>query len=183
MSAHSPCINYSDSKILQKIVEVIPGYSLSLLHLKEQVQFQTETKPSRKLSLLQATSRFFWGFFCLPRNERKAAGFRSRLWTPRGINRAIPPKLMSPQRLIGLRIFRLLLIGSSRHKGLYLIGSGPAMGRVKDWDLKQPWCQLPIHILSLNCCWLTASEKKPKSTWLPFKSPSKGPSVSCVCSS
>lgn len=78
---------------------------------------------------------FFFFFFSLPRNERKAARFRSRLCTPPGINRAIPPKLMSPQRLIGLCLFRLLLIGSSRHKGLYLIGSGPAMGRVKDWDL------------------------------------------------
>lgn len=137
MSAHSPCINYSDSKILQKIVEVIPGYGLSLRHLKEQVQFQTETKPSGKFSLLQGTSRFF--FFpplsFLPQNESEAAGFRSRLCTQPGINRAIPLKLMSPQRLIGLRLFRELLIGSCRHKGLYLIGSGPAKGRVRDGDL------------------------------------------------
>lgn len=149
-----PCINYSDSKILQKIVEVIPGYSLSFQHLKEQVQFQTETKHSGKvlraagnvkfsisLSLPPPCLSLFFSltpFLCLsflPRNESEAAGFRSRLCTQPGINQAIPPKLMSPQRLIGSRLFRELVIGSCRHKGLYLIGPGPAKGRVRDWDL------------------------------------------------
>lgn len=87
-------------------------------------------KISQKFSLLQGTS-----WFCLPRDERKAAGFRSRLSTPPGVNQAIPPKLMSPKRLIGLGVFRVLVIGSHKHRGLYLIGSGTALGRMKDSGL------------------------------------------------
>lgn len=77
----------------------------------------------------------FFSLSFLPQNKSEAAGFRSRVCTQPGINRAIPRKLMSPQRLIGLRLFRELLIGSCRHKGLYLIGSGRAKGRVRDGDL------------------------------------------------
>lgn len=84
-------------------------------------------KTSRKFSLLQGTS-----WFRLPWDERKAAGFRSRLSMPPGVNQAIPPKLMSPKRLIGLGLFRVLLIGSHKHRGLYLIDSGTALGRMKD---------------------------------------------------
>lgn len=74
-------------------------------------------------------------WLCLPQEERRATGFRSRLSTPPGINQAIPPKLMSPKRLIGLGLFRVLLIGSCKHRGLYLIGSGTAVGTVRDRDL------------------------------------------------
>lgn len=73
-------------------------------------------------------------WLCLPQEERRATGFRSRLSTPPGINQAIPPKLMSPKRLIGLGLFRVLLIGSCKHRGLYLIGSGTAVGTVRDRD-------------------------------------------------
>lgn len=73
--------------------------------------------------------------FCLSRDEREAAGLRWRLSTPPGVNQAIPPKLVSPERLIGLGLFRVLLIGSHRHRSFYLIGSGTATGRMKDWDL------------------------------------------------
>ncbi len=54
---------------------------------------------------------------------------------PPGVNQAISPKLMSPKRLIGLGLVRVLPIGSNKHRGLYLIGSGTALGRMKDWDL------------------------------------------------
>lgn len=65
----------------------------------------------------------------------EAAGFRSGLSTPPGVNQTVSPKLMSPKRLIGSGLFRVLLIGSYKHRGLYLIGSGTAQSTMKDWDL------------------------------------------------
>lgn len=107
-------------------------------------------KTSRKFSLLQETS-----WFCLLRDERKAAGFRSRLSTPPGVNQAISPKLMSPKRLITPSLFRVLLFGPHKHRDLYLIGSGTALGRMEDWHLSAaPKVQLniwqPLHESSLS---------------------------------
>lgn len=65
----------------------------------------------------------------------KQRGILSRFSTPSGINRAIPPQLVSPERLIGWSLFRVLLIGCYKDGGLYLIGSGATMGWVKGWDL------------------------------------------------
>lgn len=130
MSAYSPCINYSDSKFFKRLLKWFQNPACLFGTWKNRYSFK------QKQNLLERSPccRERHGF-CLPCDERKAAGFRSRLSTPPGINQAIPPKLMSPKRLIGLGLFRVLLIGSYRHRGLYLIGSGTAVGRVKDWDL------------------------------------------------
>lgn len=177
MSAYSPCINYSDSKFFKRLLKWFQDRACLFRRLKEQVQFQTETKPLE--SSLCCGERH--GFVCCEM-KGKAAGFRSRLSTPPGVNQAIPPKLMSPKRLIGSGLFRVLLIGSHKHGGLYLIGSGTALGRMKDWDLSaapksnlisdSPFmsllCLLSLPVLSIallvslrgNCCnaliWLWA---------------------------
>lgn len=116
---------------------MIRGWGLSFWRLKEQVQFQTETKKKtlKKVFLSFLLQRGVHHSFVCHEMKVKQWGFRSALSTPPGVNQAIPPMLMSPKRLIVLGLFRVLLIGSCKHRSLYLIGSGTALGRMKDWDL------------------------------------------------
>lgn len=92
----------------------------------------SNSSPACWLRLLAAGNM---AFFLCEGIKGKQRGILSRFSTPSGINRAIPPQLVSPERLIGSSLFRVLLIGCYKDGGLYLIGSGTTMGWVKGWDL------------------------------------------------
>lgn len=88
----------------------------------------SNSSPAFQLCLLAAGNMAF-----SPREGMKAKqrGILSRFSTPSGINWVIPLQLVSPERLIGSSLFRVLLIGCYKDRGLYLIGSGMTVG----WDL------------------------------------------------
>lgn len=132
MSAYSPCINYSDSKFFKRSLKWFQDRACLCSAWKSRYAFKRRQKSLKS----SPRCRERHGFVCTEM-KGKQRGFRSRLSTPPGVNQAIPPKLMSPKRLIGSGVFRALVIGSRKHRGLYLIGSGTALGRGKDWGLSR----------------------------------------------
>lgn len=122
-------MNYSDSEFFKRLFKWFRGDSSAC---KKQVGFQTKTKPLESSRCCRERR----GFVCAEM-KGKQQGFDPGLSMPPGVNWGIPPKLMSPKRLIGSVFFRVLLIGSRKHSGFYLIGSGTALGTTKDCDVSR----------------------------------------------
>ena len=144
MSAFCICIHYSKlfKRLLKRVLWRAAFFFSSSPNTLERTgsMHLTHRQTPLQCSLCFGVGGGVPGSLCVPHDEGKSSGgLQSRLSRQPRVNRAIPPKLMSPWRLIGAGLDGVLpIVSLATHKGLYLIGSDDALGWLRDRGLQHP---------------------------------------------